>query len=120
MIKCIFGVIKQKFQILLLAPEYDLDIQARLPAALCALHNFPREHDSEITALDDNGGHIDHEFHHRGGIHEMEGVGADDPEAVDMRDNIAHKMWVDYLSYLEDEESDNENFEDVEEGTEEG
>ena len=34
----------------------------------------------------------------------MEGVGADDPEAVDMRDNIAHKMWVDYLRYLEDEE----------------
>ena len=58
----------------LVAPEYDLDIQARLPAALCALHNhnFTREHDSEITALDDNGGHIDHEFHHRGGIHEIE------------------------------------------------
>ena len=119
-IEHIFGVIKQKFQILLLAPEYDLDIQARLPAALCALHNFTREHDSEITALHDNGGHIDHEFHHRGGIHEMEGVGADDPEAVDMRDNIAHKMWVDYLSYLEDEESNNDNFEDAEEGTEEG
>ena len=43
----------------------------------------------------------------------MEGVGADDPEAVDMRDNIAHKMWVDYLRYLEDEESNNEDFEDV-------
>ena len=51
-IEHIFGVIKQKFQILLLAPKYDLDLQIRLPAALCAIHNFTREHDSEITALD--------------------------------------------------------------------
>ena len=47
-------------------------------------------------------------------------MGADDPEAVDMRGDITDKMWVDYLSYLEDEESDNEDFEDAEEGTEEG
>ena len=103
-----------------MASEYDLDMQTRLPAALYAIQNLTRKHDSEITALDDNGGHIDHEFHHRGGIHEMEGVGADDPEAVDMRDNIAHKMWVDYLSYLEDKVNDNEDFEDEEGGTEEG
>ena len=67
---------------------------------LCAIHNFTREHDSEITALDDNGGHIYHEFHHRGGIHEMKRVGADDSEAVDMRYYIADKMWVNYLSYV--------------------
>ena len=69
--------------------------------------------------MDDNGGHIDHEFHHRGGIHEIEWMGADDPEAVDMRGDITDKMWVDYLSYLEDEEGDNEDF-DAEEATEEG
>ena len=47
-------------------------------------------------------------------------MGADDPEAVDMRDVITDKMWVDYLSYLEDEENDNEDFEDAEEVTEGG
>ena len=30
---------------LLLAPEYDMDIQARVPPALCALHNFICQHD---------------------------------------------------------------------------
>ena len=47
-------------------------------------------------------------------------MGADDPEAVDMRGDITDKMWVDYLSYLEDEEGDNEDFEDAEEATKEG
>ena len=39
-IKHIFGVLKQHFRILLLAPEYSLEIQAWIPAALCAIHNF--------------------------------------------------------------------------------
>ena len=44
-IERIFGVLKRHFRILLLAPEYSLQIQARIPAALCAIHNF-------ITILD--------------------------------------------------------------------
>ena len=35
-IKHIFGILKQKFQILHLGPEYSLDIQACIPAALAA------------------------------------------------------------------------------------
>jgi hypothetical protein len=44
-----FGVLKKhfKFKILLLPPAYGMDIQARIPAALCALHNFIREHESD-------------------------------------------------------------------------
>ena len=126
-IECIFGVLKQKFQILLLAPEYNLDIQARLPAALCAIHNFTREHDPEVTASDDDGTNIDHEFYHRGGGYEMEGLGADNAEAAAMRDEIANNMWVDYQSYIEggnsdDEEYDDSNdkeYEDAEEGEDE-
>ena len=34
-IEHIFGVVKQCFRILLVAPEYSLDIQAQIPAALC-------------------------------------------------------------------------------------
>jgi len=39
-IERIFGVIKWHFRILLVAPEYGLGIQAQIPTALCAIHNF--------------------------------------------------------------------------------
>ena len=57
-IKCIFGVLKHRFQILLLALEYSIQIQVRIPTVLCAIHNFIRIHDSAedeiLTADDDN------------------------------------------------------------------
>jgi hypothetical protein len=42
-----FGVLKKHFKILLLPPAYGIDIQAQIPAALCALQNFIREHKSD-------------------------------------------------------------------------
>ena len=39
-IECIFGMLKCRFWILHLAPEYSMDIQAHIPAALAAVHNF--------------------------------------------------------------------------------
>jgi hypothetical protein len=45
-IECTFGVLKEHFKILLLPPAYSMDIQAWIIAALCALHNFIREHES--------------------------------------------------------------------------
>ena len=95
MIKHIFGVLKQKFQILLLSVEYDLDIQARLPAALCAIHNFTRDFESDIREPDNNEAHIDFGNYgggHGGGQFEAEGLGADNEEAVAMRDRIAEQM----------------------------
>ena len=41
----IFGIVKARFSILTCRPRYDLDITARLPPALAALHNFIRIHD---------------------------------------------------------------------------
>ena len=46
-IEHIFGVLKQRFQILLIPPCYPLDFQPRIPAALCALQNFIQEIDSD-------------------------------------------------------------------------
>ncbi|KIM56854.1 hypothetical protein SCLCIDRAFT_131712, partial [Scleroderma citrinum Foug A] len=43
----IFGVLKCHFCILLLAPEYNIQIQACIPAALCAIHNFICIHDGD-------------------------------------------------------------------------
>ena len=41
----IFGVVKRRFRILLLPPEYSMEIQARIPPALCLVHNVIRVHD---------------------------------------------------------------------------
>ncbi|KAF9221223.1 hypothetical protein BS17DRAFT_711872, partial [Gyrodon lividus] len=44
-IEHIFGVLKQKWHILQLPLEYSMDIQTRMPAALCAIHNFIQDFD---------------------------------------------------------------------------
>jgi len=41
----IFGVVKRRFRILLLPPEYSMEIQARIPPALCLVHNVIQVHD---------------------------------------------------------------------------
>jgi hypothetical protein len=40
----IFGVIKHQFHILLLPPEYKMDIQVCIPPALCLVHNVIQVH----------------------------------------------------------------------------
>ena len=88
---------KQHFQILLLAPEYSLQIQARIPAALCAIHNFICIHDPAegvVLAGDDhdNGAPLDND-------HVASAAAAaevDRPSA--RRDRIAQEMWEDYLA----------------------
>ena len=87
--------------------EYDLEIQARLPAALSAIHNFTRGLESDIMESDNNGAHIDF-GNYGGGQFETEGLGADNDEAVAMRDGIAEQMWVDYQNYIQDEEEEEE------------
>jgi len=96
-IERIFGVLKRRFRILLLAPEYSLQIQARIPAALCAIHNFICIHDPAeevVLAGDDhdNGAPLDHD-------HVASAAAAaevDRPSA--RRDRIAQEMWEDYLA----------------------
>jgi hypothetical protein len=39
-IEHIFGVIKKRWVILVLPSKFDMGLQARIPAALAALHNF--------------------------------------------------------------------------------
>jgi hypothetical protein len=50
-IERIFGVLKQRFRILLLPPRYPLDFQPRIPVALCALQNFIQEIDHDEGAI---------------------------------------------------------------------
>jgi hypothetical protein len=95
-IEHIFGILKRRFRILQLAPEYSLDIQARIPTALCAIHNFIQCHDADEespSATDDS-------FDHHNEDNEPHGEQVVDPEEeneVDQqRDQIAQAMWDDY------------------------
>lgn len=40
----IFGVLKRRFRILSIPPEYNLQVQATVPVALAAIHNFIQYH----------------------------------------------------------------------------
>lgn len=102
MIERIFGVLKQRFRILLLPPHYPLNLQPRIPVALCALQNFIRQTDANEGTIpmdphqplpynDDNdnndGGFI---------IEDEDG----NSEVELRRMNIANAMWGSYLEYL--------------------
>jgi hypothetical protein len=100
-IERIFGVLKRRFRILLIAPEYGLDIQARIPSALCAVHNFNRKHDlpdseeafpNDRAYFDDNDD-TDNVPHPTDDAEEGNNAGT-------MRDQIAQAMWDDYLNVL--------------------
>jgi hypothetical protein len=96
-IEQIFGVLKCHFRILLLAPEYSLEIQAWIPAALAAIHNFIRSHDSDNYEPHTANGDTIHDHSH------------DKPnptftcEEVDKwRDQIALAMWNNYQRVCEE------------------
>ncbi|EGN92005.1 hypothetical protein SERLA73DRAFT_16763, partial [Serpula lacrymans var. lacrymans S7.3] len=44
-IERIFGIFKRCFRTLLCPPEFDMNIQARIPSSLCMLHNYIWMHD---------------------------------------------------------------------------
>jgi hypothetical protein len=101
-------VLKRRFRILLLAPEYSLQIQARIPAALCAVHNFISIHDpAEGTILtvdddDDNDAALDHG-------HEAFAATAEIDTPLMRRDGIAQAMWDDYLEIRQQRDVGNED-----------
>lgn len=102
MIERIFGVLKRRYRILLLAPEYSLEIQARIPSALAAIHNFIRLHDPKEGTLE---GDIDDSIYgHFGETSESNPhAPATVEDEVDIRrDRIAQAMWDDYKRVCEE------------------
>jgi hypothetical protein len=101
----IFGILKRRFRILIIAPEYDMGIQARIPAALCALHNFIRRHDpSDINdypdANDIPGSHAN------AGIGDLatRAINSTERERAHLkRDQIAKDMWDSYVAFAQEE-----------------
>lgn len=114
---------KRRFRILLIAPEYNLDIQARLPAALCTIHNFIRihdpqepadQHDTDAFVFNTGNPRFDNDY-----IASAEEAAAQDQPSA-RRDQIAQEMWDDYQRILQEREdmesaSDEEDNEDEDE-----
>jgi len=106
----IFGILKRRFRILLIPPEYDMTIQALIPPALAALHNFIRQFDpEEIHIYDDDDDDDDDESLEFQVAPHPEVVGelgrgmvtpAETTRANRRRDEIAHNMWEQYEVYL--------------------
>ncbi|KAF8546136.1 hypothetical protein OG21DRAFT_1427876, partial [Imleria badia] len=94
-IEHIFGVMKRQWRILLLAPEYHMDVQARIPVALCAIHNFIQWLDpkrlEQMNAVDGDEDETDLGFLADGPV-----GAAERRRAEERRDHIAEIMWQDY------------------------
>lgn len=105
---------KQRFRILLLAPEYNLEIQARIPAALCSIHNFIRTHDSD--QLDQNEDLVEPDYGNDHNDHDNAEAAAlrpDEPSA--RRDQIAQQMWDDYMEFCNERDREAQEDEDEDE-----
>ncbi len=99
-IERIFGVLKQRFRILLLAPEYSLNIQAQIPVALCSIHNFIRIHDpGEGPNLEERDLH-NQDYHIFDTAEDLEEEPGQGVGMSAKRDQIPHEMWVDYQQIL--------------------
>ena len=121
MVERIFGVFKRRFRILLLAPEYELDIQNRIPAALCTLHNFIRTHDpDDKTEFEIGADIVDEDVHEpfidpeAGPEEEREESGQIQAKAL--RNRIANELWAQYQGVLRDREGDSDYDDDMEDG----
>ena len=105
-IECIFGVLKRWFRILLLAPEYSLEVQARLPASLAPVHNFISIHqpnDQPISSTTHDGAAVAAHVHmYEDDVYDVLSPEApNDPDHDLHRDTIAQKMWDDYIIICE-------------------
>ncbi|KAH9172559.1 hypothetical protein EDB89DRAFT_2069635 [Lactarius sanguifluus] len=98
----IFSVLKKRWDILNRPPQYDISIQARIPAGLAATHNFIVDHD------DTDIGHYlqDIDIHEHAQPFGDLGHGAipraESERATALRDCIATEMWVSYQQFLQD------------------
>jgi hypothetical protein len=95
-----------------------MEIQARIPAALCAIHNFIRIHDTadDIILTDDD--HDGNPFDHDHVASASAAAEIDEPSA--RRDRIAERMWADYLVVCRERENVSDSDDKASRGTAEG
>lgn len=127
MIEHIFGVLKRRFRILLIPPEYSVKVQAQIPSALCAIHNFIQIHDSKSIQVPTGTGNPGDNLNEVRQCEEDTNVMVSQVDDVDVRrDKIAEDMWTSYQIILEarrhgdmgENESDLEDSDEEEEASE--
>ncbi|KIK95843.1 hypothetical protein PAXRUDRAFT_74213, partial [Paxillus rubicundulus Ve08.2h10] len=95
----IFGVVKCCFHLMVAAPEYSLETQAKLVPALCVLHNFIHVHDPyDAENISEDG--VEPSTHQRQWIPADFGhtiTQADQTRAGEKWDAIAKAMWAQYV-----------------------
>ena len=113
-IEHIFGVIKRRFRILLIAPKYSLDIQAQIPTALCAVHNFICLHDPDEGLIPGLDLPVFQEDQAGGSFAAEPNDLEDGGGGSTRRDEIAQAMWEDYQRVLAERDisDENENLDD--------
>ncbi|KAF8590861.1 hypothetical protein K439DRAFT_1611677 [Ramaria rubella] len=97
----IFGVLKQRFRVLVHPPEYLLAVQAHVPAALAAVHNYIRLHDPlELEEFEDV--HDPHPGLCFGSLSLGPPCAAERKEAKRMHEKIAQAMFMQYKQMLQE------------------
>jgi hypothetical protein len=125
-IERIFGVLKRRFRILLLSPEYKMQIQARIPAALCALHNYITINDPnegtlpQAAVVNDNPSHQGQPDEATSDDMDTDADASSSANSNALRDDIATQMWNDYQIYMQERDEvlvddDDENTLDLDE-----
>jgi hypothetical protein len=99
-IKRIFGVLKQHFCILVCPAEIDMDLQARIPAALTTIHNFIHVHDPDELASFTEPADLERGFV-SGELAAGQMRAAEKRHTTTRRDKIAAAMWVQYQAELQ-------------------
>ena len=110
MVERIFGVLKKRWDILNRPPQYNISIQARIPAGLAAIHNFIMDHDD--TDIEHHLQDIDTHDEDTQPLGDL-GHGAiprvESERASTLRDSIATGMWESYQQVLQDHSEALEN-----------
>lgn len=96
-------------------PGYDMKIQARIPAALAALHNFILEHDPEDRVDPEvwdpsPGGTVDPDMVAtlllQGELATERRTSEESEAGARLRDRIADEMWAQYQEYLREHQDE--------------
>jgi DDE superfamily endonuclease len=101
-IEWIFGVVKQRFQLMVAAPEYSLAVQGKIIRAICVLHNFIRVHnpDEDLGVTD---AELSRRTPRRSAADFGGSVSAEERTIANVRrDEIAQRMWEQYQEYIAD------------------
>jgi hypothetical protein len=102
-IERIFGILKRCFRLMVAAPEYVLETQAKFPPALAAIHNFICVHDLNDVSKEAEK-EADMQPWHRRQLGDL-GRGSiswrESQQASKRCDDIANVMWRQYIAYTD-------------------